>query len=453
MAALGLTIPGAGGGTLVFSVKGESLGNEVTAFSAAVAGATVVEPTGSTIQGPRGGLGNVATATTINEIFSSSSSPTAYTIGGGGQYTAVLTSVPTTITGSTAGGDTLVAASNVTYDAVGGNNNIALMYGENVYNGGSASGDTVTGSEGSDTINTGTGATTVFSGYGTSNIVLNDTVTAGDFAFLGDGHALVTANGLNDTVWAAVSGQRIFGSDTVASSAKLTVIVASKTGNPGFTGNDFIVGGSAQLTVLDSIGGNTIFGGSGALTFVGEQRPSLVVANSIFAGTGGATVYGGDENSLTIGSAASDPVAHVFAGLGNETLNGAFADGGVNFFLANSTGQATAPNPAINDTAIGGNGANYFSTGSGNKSLVAGAGTNWFDINLGGPSAQITISDFAQNNNNIINLVGENSAQIAAAEQTAHLNSNGNLQLTLSDNTTVTFVGINSLGQISNHII
>ena len=186
-----VTIPGANGVPLVFKITGTSSANYGLAFQSEVGGVSTsnirVLSSGDS-QIPSTGVTSGIAPTTfahpdapaagpvLNEIFSNSTTPT-YTLLYGSENTLIDVGSSTTLVGSAGGGDTVVATGVATYDATGDFNNVDFFEGENTYNGGTATGDTVTAGSGYDLINAGTGYSTVFGG-GHSTIVLNDTVGA-----------------------------------------------------------------------------------------------------------------------------------------------------------------------------------------------------------------------------------------------------------------------------------
>ncbi len=458
--ALGLTLPGASGSAaltfkvlgqkasdassnfLTYTVLGQSAGNWATQFSHEVAnyGSIVDLTTGTTVTG-------TGTAV-LNEIFTSQTGSSDYTLSAGDQYLAALTAAPTTITGSATGGETVVATAGVTWDdGAAGGNNVLFIYGGNTFNGSTvsgAAGDTITGSQGYDTINTGTNYSTVFGGFGGTKINLNDTVTSGvgGLVYLGDGHGTVNANGSFDIVVTGVSGQLINGG-TIAS-AFLDVVIGSKTGSLSFTGNDTIAAGAGTTAVFDSIGGNTIYGGTGALNFIGENRLNAIVGDTIVAGKGETNIFAASAENLTFEGKTSAPAIIVDAGSGNETLNGAAAGAQLYFTDTNTVNSAT------DTTSItGGNFYNDFNTGTGYETINGGTGENIF--NLTSADGHITINDF--NLSNSLDFVSFGTAADMQAALASETVNGTNLSLTLADGTSVTFTGVTDITAFNNHII
>ena len=448
-----VSIPGgAGNPPLVFKVTGTSAVNYAVAFQNAVAGDT------ATILSNAGGTEATAPKS-LNEILTDFRGPgtfgSAYNLTTGGQYTVADVGNSTTVNGSAAGMDSVLATGAITYNATGNDNQVTFINGANVYNGGTATGDTITGGSGLDSINTGTGFSTVFSGSGNTVITLNDTVGSstnpGGLAYLGDGHSTVDALGAHDVVVAATNGQTIVGGTN--SSSTLTIAIEDNATASGAAG-DSIVGGAGTTAIFDAVGGNSIFGGSGTLVFFGGTAATTgsgVVSDSIYGGSGPSYLFGASGDSLTFAGDTSGGVATFIAGTGNETLNAADASGRVNFFGSNDTSSSESfvgSNTGYNLFMTGGSASPGTSGTSGSESLVGGTGTNVFGIGDGGANSHITVFDFAAGNDSV-NFLGETSAQVTADLNAATVTSAG-LTVTLSDNTTVTFVGLNSVSQLHN---
>ena len=446
-----ISVPGAHGvPPLIFTVTGVSTTNYALDFqnalqTAAKAGSLTIDVLSN------GTDQSTGTGTTLNEILSNTTITSPYNLAQTGEYTLALVGSATTINGASFGHDTIVAGGAVTFvengtglPAAGGHDNVDFIAGANVFIGNAAAGDTVTGGAGYDTINTGTGATTVFSGAGHTLINLNDNSTipgSGDIAFLGDGTATVNANGLADTVVAAAPGQTIF---AVGPATASDTIVIGAPDSPGLAGGDTLVLGAASVSVFDSVGGNSIFGGAGNLTFVGQTN-TTTVSDSIVAGSGSTEIWGANNDNLTFASTSAAGSITAVAGIGNETLNGANA-GSFNFFGSTDTANAASTNTTI----VGGSGSDYFSTGVGNEVFVAGQGTDVFGLNTISGSAganHITIYDFSAADS--VSFNGESQTDVNNAINSGTV-TNNNLTITLSDNTTVTFVGVTSL---NGHIV
>jgi hypothetical protein len=430
----GVTIPGASGlPPIVFTITGTSALNQATAFQNALLAEgqtlTAVDLTSGGTESTMAGA--------LNEITSGGTLST-FTLSTGDQYTVVDTGSSVTLTGSAAGGDSVLGGGSLFYVAVGDNNMVTFADGANVYQGDSSSGDVITGGSGYDAINAGTGSNnTVFSGSGHDTIFLGDTGPGGDIAFLGDGQSTVISTGLADTIAAEAPGQLIF----IQGPATASDLITIQPDSVGDLGNDTIVLGSASVSIFDSVGGNQIYGGSGNLTFIGGDGTSPV-ADTIVGGTGPVSIFAENGDSITLANDTTSLGDIFVAGSGNETLDGGYANGGFAFF-----GDTVTADTAVSTSVIGGSGTNYFSTGVGNETLDGGSGVNIFNIVDGLTAGAITINDFSAADS--VSFAGDTQDQINTILDNASV-SGGNLVLTLTDNTTVTFVGVTSL---TGHII
>jgi len=378
-----ITIPGSQGSTLTFTVSGGAAANYANDFSR-----DVQFPTAITTLSTNGGAGAPTIAGALNIIGPSNTS--TFSIPGTHQYTYAAVSAPTRLVGSAGGADTVLAGGGVSYVANGGQNKIIFSQGNNIFFGNAAGGNTITGGAGYDTINAGTGSATVFSGAGHSLVNLGDTV-GGDIAALLAGSTTVNAFGHNDTVYASAASMPT----------------------------------SAQ-----------IFGGAGTLSFAAGPSESTL----------NVTIVGGSGTTEMFGAAGTDMVfanksgtAAFTAGAGNETLNAANAAGNFAFFGDTNTADALS----IDDTIVGGNGNEYFSTGGGHETIFAGTGGEMFQINDVGAGTTITIVDFSASDS--VNFAGLTVSEETSLLGTASTLSGGNLSVTLTDGTKVDFIGISSL--------
>ncbi len=459
-----VSVPGVNGTPIIFTVTPTSATNMAEAFAKTVNALNDKHELQINVLSSAGGAGSVtptkAPHSTLNDILSAGS----YALLSGGEYTFVDTTpsagTPSpsssagdvTVTGSAAGLDTVEAASNTTYLALGSDNIVSFVSGNDVYQGSSvvgATGDTVTAGSGADTINTNSGDTTVFGG-GSGLIALNDTTTGSSFndvAFLGDGTNTVLASGANDVVVAASPGQLIVGSGADSTST-LAVVIANSASTGTSGSGDTIVAGSDTTNIYDSVGGAVIFAGSGNLNFIGQTPTGTSsVTDTIVSSTGTTAIFGNSGDNVTFSSSSSDPAVLVSAGDGNETLNGANAAGGVYFFAS----QDTSSSAAVNDTVVGGSGSNYFQTGVGNEAYVAGSGTNIFDVATDlGPNTHITIYDFGAGND-YVDFVGAANYTTTVGSIDSHGTTTPTLTVTFADKSSVEFVGISSIPQ--GHII
>ena len=200
-----------------------------------------------------------------------------------------------------------------------------------------------------------------------------------------------------------------------------------------------IIGRGSATTVFDSVGGNSIFGGTGNLVFVGSSG-GAVVSDSVLAGSGFNVIVGFDKGDITFASSSSSGGIAVLAGGGNETLNGANAS---NFTVYGDT-TAAASSSSTFVGSFDSTASDIFTTGAGNQAYLAGNATDLFELNTvssaSGP-AHITIFGFTGSD-----MVGfGNDSVNGGTDLNSGTVTNGNLTLTLSDHTTVEFVGVTSL--------
>jgi hypothetical protein len=278
---------------------------------------------------------------------------------------------------------------------------------------------TVDGSGSGDTLFGGAALTYTEAATGGDNRVV---FTSGNNVFQGS-----SSGGAGDTI---VGGS---GYDTIVTGTG-TSTVYSGTGHTLIELNDTIAGDIAVLQsgnstvvangVSDTVNASatgTVFGGSGLLTFVAAPSTSPL-AVSVVGGTGVTNMFGASGTDLTF---AGGGTATYIAGDGNETLNG-FNSSGFAFFGDTSATDA-------NYSVVGGAGTDYFSTGAGTEFFQAGFGVDSFNISTV-PGATITIADFSTADS-----ISFNST--IASQST----DGANYSVTLSDGTTVEFLGITSL--------
>ena len=373
---------------------------------------------------------------TEQEISSTGSYSLAPDSVSGPLYTFVSANGPDTVTGS-GGGDTLLVAginSATDYLDEGGNNRIVFVDGNNVYNGDRETGtDTIIAGSGFDTVTTGFGKALVASGTGRGTFTLRDTLAAAVTAdpklnsvsdynqtiYLDDGQNTVFASGIADLVISSAPGQTIVGGsagDTdlvvvVPTSPGPTIASGTSTVGPIPNGDDTIVASGAHFSVYDGTDNNAIFGGSGVLNAVFAAG----VEGSVVGGTGSNVVWGDAGDTINYYSMATASRGIIVMGTGSETVDasGAFAPTTIVLGTGNET-LTGAANTTYN--------ANY--------TPVSGSGDN------------ITIHDFGASDT--FNFVNYTEDQYDAALRSGTLTAEG-YRVTLSDNTTVTFVGLNSL--------
>jgi hypothetical protein len=380
---MAITIPGGGGSVITFNLSNatSALSNYAQDFANAVEGVTDISFL--PVESPE--------MFALN-IFSSGDSVST-TLTQGSQYTYIAAASPSYLYLANSNESVVAGALTtiVEQGAVGGEE-ILFLDGNNLFVGSSTGvgGDTIVGGTGYDTIDTGVGSSTVFGGYNTS-ITLSDTSTgAGDVAALLAPGDTVYADGVADTIYAAAT--------------------------------------------------STVDGGSSFFTLVTKSTALSLTVN---AGTGAGVVVISAGNDVTYNSPGDGALGVIVGGAGNETLQGAGATGGFVFFA----------DPVASDagtiSVTGGVGFDYFQTGAGTENYTAGSGTAEFSIASVTGGASISISDFGSFDSvNFLGLTTTQEASLLANQDTAVGSasvSGGNLTVTLTDGTTVQFIGVTSL--------
>jgi hypothetical protein len=198
-----------------------------------------------------------------------------------------------------------------------------------------------------------------------------------------------------------------------------------------------IIGGTGELNVTEAGAGAVILGGSGPLDVTDTGTNTSIVASS-----GATTVTAINASPVVFGVAGADVqyvndsagTGTVIAGAGNETLNAAGSTVATLMFAGSG-----------NDALIGGSGNDTLISGSGSASMTGGAGDNAFVIvhQAGEPTNVIT--DYNANDTAIFDGYATSDVMNAFANATV---TGGSSFIDLSDGTTVTFLGVTSLGTI-----
>lgn len=257
----------------------------------------------------------------------------------------------------------------------------------------------------------------------------------------GSGNDIVLASGGgNDTISAGGGHNAISlgsGSDVVNSEGDDTVNAGSGTETIVATGKhqDLIYGNASQLFFVTTDGAATVFGGSGSDTFFGGKGTDLVYGgtggnNLLFAGTGQATLFGGGDGDQLY--SAGNQGQQLRAGAGNETLFGSFSSGADTFYGGTGAAQMT-----------GGSGNDTFVAGTGTATISSGLGSNLFVFNNGQAGGSELINGFISGED-LIDLQGYGKNEVANALKSQQV-VGGVDTITLSDNTTVSFVGVSNL--------
>ena len=293
--------------------------------------------------------------------------------------------------------------------------------------------DTVNALAGNDTVTLGSGDATV---YGAAGDQLND--PSGTFLTYDAGSNSIV---LNSTGGTTVINLNI--DDTVTAGGAAAQIGAA-------TGDDITLGSGAD-TVNALAGNDTVTLGSGDATVYGAAGDTLGSASGIFAAflagaapivltsTGGNTVLNiGGGDTIAAGTTveailANGPADAISLGAGNDTVN----IGAGNDSLALGTGTATVFGGAGDTITTG-------AAGSANINFIAGhSGGEFLGPGSGSGSTQVdTVTNFNQAAGDRIL---ESGAAATTTMQTAQ-SSGGNTVITLSDGSTVTLVGVASIG-------
>lgn len=323
-----------------------------------------------------------------------------------------------------ASGNTTGALS-VTVVGAGGPNQAVISDGSNLTyftNGGS--GQIITG-DGNNFIGTptvGGGAFSITTGIG------NDTITAvsgTNTISPGLGNNLVYTGSANDVIYST-------GNDTVS-------------GAGGGTGSDTVFGLGGSVFIGEFAKNLTFVGGAGPATILSGTGTDLIDAGSgpilAAAGTGGRSTISGGTGSVgsTIFGARGGDVLSIHgsgtnllaAGGGNETLTGAGSSGSNVYFSG-----------VGNSTITGGTGTETFFAGVGNSTINPGSGADLIAIVNGRAGGTVTINNFSSVDH--VTLQGYSTTELA--NDLANQSPNGgSAQITLSDNTKITFTGVASV--------
>ena len=275
------------------------------------------------------------------------------------------------------------------------------------------------------------------------------------YSLIDPGGLNLVALGLSDTVNALAGLSTIFGlgHDSVSAGA----------------GGVLFVGGAGVSTVVGGTANSTVFATSGQVFDVGAAQANVFVggtaASTINAGAGGGTFFGGIHgDSYSFGTGA----AQVFLGLGGaDTLNGGagtvapkiFAIGAEHLVFAAATRSVTvvsfAAGGSIDMSSTAGNDVVFAGYGAGGNQTLIGSPTvadatgatthDQFVVGANPSNAPTTVTIDDWHGGDVFYLTG-----FAAADTTTMDTAIGNglgrgavgdLTFTLSDMTTIAFVG------------
>lgn len=323
--------------------------------------------------------------------------------------------------------------------------------GNNLFDGGNGNWKISTG-DGNDTINSGNGNNTISAGAG--NNVIN----------LGDGWNYVHSDG-QDTITASSGTQNITlnGASSTVNVGDQSLVVDNGSNQSIKVGNNStVIGGVQDNITLNGAYGTVSGGESGTISagqgnFVVAQTKDAdinIAGNLTFLhGTGETTVTAGQ--STIFGAAGLDLHLNSTSGtslfvatIGNQTLDGASSAFGIHAF-GSDYGATT-------QTFIGGSASDTLVAGTGNATLTGGSGAaNVFGFRNGVAGSDYTITDFGSAAGNSVLLVHYDEAYLKnrkgytkesfqqVLDSASH--QNGNTTITLSDNSRITFVGVDKL--------
>jgi Ca2+-binding RTX toxin-like protein len=323
---------------------------------------------------------------------------------------------------------------------------------------GAASGAAIGTGSGNALVTVGGSGATVYGGSGS----LTADVTGADAVIgLGGTVSALTIGGAGTTVF---GNQGSLTADIAVGSTNARIGLGGGSSALTLSGSGSeVFGGSGSFSAVDTGGNDTISAGTGATSVTGGSGGLVVSGSSgsleategtgpttIYGGTGNATITGGGGATTLYGGAGGtidfigNSTLIYQAGLGNETLNGSGATSGV--ILGGGIDRTGG------DLLIGGSGNDSIFAGTGADTMAGGAGTNefvWYQSVVNGSTPSDVITDF--NANDSVILAGYGSGAAAAA-LTGATSANGSTTLTLSDNTQITFIGIDSASGLTGHV-
>ncbi|WP_072572147.1 calcium-binding protein [Granulibacter bethesdensis] len=262
----------------------------------------------------------------------------------------------------------------------------------------------------------------------------------------GTGAATVATYGNGSEIWGGQSGSSLSftshsdGIDTYMGGAGSDTVFAESSGG-------FYQGGSGNLTFVNDTGSPTLFGGSGSETLFSGSGNGLYMQGSgsfsltngggtqhVFGSSVSGVYYSGTGGEIdVIGSSASNTF---FAGAGNVTLSSAFSSGD-NLFVGGTGRQSI----------FGGSGNDTFFGGAGTSTIFGGGGQDVFAVVNGQAGGNLSIYGFEANSDLAILGYGQTAQDVLNAAQSTVVGGASSLQITLSDSTTITLVGVNQLNQ------
>ena len=256
-------------------------------------------------------------------------------------------------------------------------------------------------------------------------------LTGGSSTVNGNGTGTIDVGSANATVEASTAGNTIFGSGS-------DFVVLASGDVAGLTGaSPTVFGGAGPDTIALTGSTNAVFSGAAS----GSETVFGGLSNQVFTNGSNLVFVAGPspETDLIVGAAnsqityfgSSSAAATISAGAGNETLNAAGASAPIDFVAG--SGRTSIDAGSGNTTVFGGTGAN---------SVVGGSAVDTFAFVNGQGGGSELISNFTASDNVVLLSFGTNQVANALATSTPTVvGGAASTQITLGDNTKVTFVG------------
>jgi len=285
---------------------------------------------------------------------------------------------------------------------------------------------TIVGGDGNKTITTGHGTNfAVYTGAGNDTVNLSGSPAAGlDTVAAGAGQNLVTLG-------AAPTQVQSTGSDTINVSVGSTTVQAignAAVALQGGSGARTLINGGGYASVSGGAGSVTVFGGAGGINAQGGSAGN----NLMLGGSGQTYLTGGGGGDVLIATSASAQQV-LQAGTGNETLLGSLST--MNNVFAAGSG---------NDLIIAGAGNDTIFAGAGAVTVTGGAGADAFTFNtIIARGGSMTITDFTPGVDRVV-LRNYPDAPASLAANAQHIGP-ASTRVTLSDGSSITFVGLSSV--------
>jgi Ca2+-binding RTX toxin-like protein len=487
---MAVTVPGTNGLITVSPGTGDvlQLASQIGALLATIQGANqlnaVTESSGSNTLQP------APTVSGTNElVLSDNPNAVNVTVPGGYQYVV-------DVDGNTGGFADTVSGTNIalvtgtlggawnvmgtsTLAATGGDNTVSAS-GNYVLSFGDGNNQVVAG--GSGMIALGNGTSTVLS-TGGNNLITDIGSSTNDMIVVGSGMTSIMAAGSGVQVLGAgghINASLMGANATISAGSSPTDATISGTGAVifgGSAGSDYqvtgtnatIAGGSGPMTVNTSSNA-VMFGGTGPINFVGGAGTPTLVGSStsgseaVTVGAGGMVFSAGTDNASMIVGDANPGVTTIFGGNGS-IVNYDVTTGGAGVLVASEGSEtlnaslSTSSNTIAGgldvngaDSLIGGVGNDTFFGGAGSDTMTGGGGRDLFAFFSRTTTGQHdTITDF--NGSDTVVFGGYDPNQSATTLVNNASTANGQVTLTLSDNTQVTFSNISNASALNGHII